>query len=192
MNTANKLTILRILITPVFFAVLCIPFPHRHIPALLLFIGAAITDGMDGSIARKRGIVTDFGKFLDPLADKMLTTAAYLAFIYLGYGFGIVAVTFIILTREFLIMSLRLVSVGNGLVISAGFAAKLKTVFQMIAIITIIVMEYAIWLFLGGFPPICFWIRVAYSVILWFTVVLAVVSGVQYFYQNKNQIDYKT
>ena len=111
-------------------------FPFHYLVSLLIFIGASLTDLFDGRIARERGLVTDFGKFLDPLADKMLTTAAFLGFIALDIGYGAVWVAFIVLFREFAVSSIRLIaSTAGGKVIAANIWGKLKTVFQMIAII---------------------------------------------------------
>ena len=87
MNLPNKLTILRIVMTPIFMAAMIIEFPHHYIVALVLFVVASLTDLLDGKIARARGLVTNFGKFLDPLADKMLTTAAFLAFLAIYSAF---------------------------------------------------------------------------------------------------------
>ena len=89
MNLPNKLTVLRLIMTPFFLLALLVEFPHHMLVALILFAAASITDYIDGNMARKHNLVTDFGKFLDPLADKMLTTAAFLGFIQLGIGVGI-------------------------------------------------------------------------------------------------------
>ena len=94
MNLPNKLTVLRIILTPVFMLTLVWEFPFHYLVSMLIFIGAALTDLFDGKIARKRGLITDFGKFLDPLADKMLTTAAFLGFIALDIGYGAVWIAF--------------------------------------------------------------------------------------------------
>ena len=136
MNTPNKLTIARIIATPVFMAALMIEFPYHYTVALLLFIAASLTDMIDGKMARKYGLITDFGKFLDPLADKMLTTAAFLGFIKMGIGWQVTWIAFIVLFREFLISSLRLVVVSSGgKVIAANIWGKCKTVSQMAGII---------------------------------------------------------
>ena len=131
MNTPNKLTVARIIITPFFLAALIVQFPHHYLAALILFAAASVTDLVDGKMARKHNLITDFGKFLDPLADKMLTTAAFLGFIELGIGHGITWISFIVLLREFLITSLRLISAGRGRVIAANIWGKCKTVSQM-------------------------------------------------------------
>ena len=141
MNTPNKLTVARIIATPFFMASMLFVFLYHYLVALVLFICASLTDLIDGKIARKRNLVTDFGKFLDPLADKMLTTAAYLGFISI-YGetpkfcWQVTAITFIILFREFMVSSIRLIAQSSGgKVIAANIWGKAKTVSQMVGII---------------------------------------------------------
>ena len=120
MNTPNKLTIARIIATPVFVAAMLIDFPYHYLVATILFIAASLTDMIDGKMARKYNLITDFGKFLDPLADKMLTTAAFLGFIALDIGYGAVWIAFIVLFREFAVSSVRLIaSTSGGKVIAA-------------------------------------------------------------------------
>ncbi len=188
MNLPNKLTVLRILMTPLFLLALLIPFPHHLLVALVLFAAASITDAIDGHIARSQNLITDFGKFLDPLADKMLTTAAFLGFIKLGLGVGIVWITFIVLIREFLITSLRLVSAGKGTVIAANIWGKAKTVSQMCAIIFTIFGQYLLSLFENAAVlETC--VNVVTNVTLWISAVLTVISGVVYMVQNAKFID---
>lgn len=186
MNLPNKLTILRICMSPVFLLVLLIDFPHHLLVALILFSVASITDFVDGQIARSRGLITDFGKFLDPLADKMLTTAAFLGFLELGFGTGIVWITFIVLIREFLIVSLRLVSSGQGKVIAANNWGKTKTVSQMVAIILVIFSEYIISTGITGQASEI--IRHICSAVLWLSALLAVISGIIYVKDNRQFI----
>lgn len=188
MNTPNKLTVMRIIMTPFFLAALLINFPHHHLVALLLFITASVTDLVDGKLARKYNLITDFGKFLDPLADKMLTTAAFLAFIQLGIGHGITWITFIILIREFLITSLRLISAGKGNVIAANIWGKLKTVAQMSSIIFILASQYFMELF-PNVPYAGMIIMIITDIVLWACAVLTVISGMTYVVQNKQFID---
>ena len=117
-------------------AALMIDFPYHYTVALILFIAASLTDMIDGKMARKYNMITDFGKFLDPLADKMLTTAAFLGFIKMDIGWQVTWIAFIVLFREFLISSLRLVVVSSGgKVIAANIWGKCKTVSQMVGII---------------------------------------------------------
>lgn len=188
MNTPNKLTVLRIIMTPLFMASLLIEFPHHYLVALILFALASVTDFIDGNMARKYNLITDFGKFLDPLADKMLTTAAFLAFIELKIGHGIVWITFIVLIREFLITSLRLISSGKGKVIAANMWGKCKTVSQMVSIIYVLASQYFLSVFAAGesVTAIC---SVITDTVLWISAVMTVISGVVYVKQNKDFID---
>jgi len=192
MNTPNKLTILRILMTPLFMVALLVPFlePHNIIIALAIFAIASITDTIDGNLARKHNLITDFGKFLDPLADKMLTTSAFLCFIQLGWGWGITWITFIVLVREFFITSLRLVSLGSGKVVAANIWGKLKTISQMVAIIAVMAFEYFISVFEITGTLACA-MRIVYDICLWASAILAVISGVIYFWDNRSYINTK-
>jgi len=193
MNLPNKLTVLRICMTPFFLLALLLDFPHHYLVALVLFAAASITDAIDGHLARSRNLITDFGKFLDPLADKMLTTAAFLGFIKLGLGVGIVWITFIVLIREFLITSLRLISAGKGTVIAANIWGKAKTVSQMLAIILTIFGQYLLSLFVPMNLPniglLLSVVNVVTNLTLWISAILTVVSGVVYVIQNKGFID---
>lgn len=188
MNLPNKLTVARIVATPVFMLFMLLGFKGHYIVALLLFIAASLTDMFDGQYARKHNIVTDFGKFLDPLADKMLTTAAFIAFTYKGIGEGTVWVLFIILFREFLISSLRLVAVSSGgKVIAANMWGKLKTVSQMVTIIYIltaeIVKEFIQISWLSGI------LDGLATALLWITAALTVVSGAIYLWNGRDFVN---
>ncbi len=190
MNTPNKLTIARIIATPVFMAALMIEFPYHYTAALLLFAGASLTDMIDGKMARKYGLITDFGKFLDPLADKMLTTAAFLGFIKMGIGWQVTWIAFIVLFREFLISSLRLVVVSSGgKVIAANIWGKCKTVSQMAGIIFAL-LAYALISDFGingsGFVLAC---DIIISILFWVSAVLCIISGVIYLLDSKDYID---
>ena len=140
MNTPNKLTLARMIATPIFMATMLIDFPYHYLVSLILFTAASLTDMIDGKMARKYNLVTDFGKFLDPLADKMLTTSAYLGFMFLfarmqHFGWQMTTIVFIVLFREFMVSSLRLVTANAGLVVAANIWGKLKTVSQMVGLI---------------------------------------------------------
>ena len=190
MNTPNKLTIARIIATPVFMAALMIEFPYHYTVALLLFAGASLTDMIDGKMARKYGLITDFGKFLDPLADKMLTTAAFLGFIKMGIGWQVTWIAFIVLFREFLISSLRLVVVSSGgKVIAANIWGKSKTVSQMAGIIFAL-LAYALISDFGingsGFILAG---DIIISILFWVSAVLCIISGVIYLLDSKDYID---
>lgn len=185
------------ILTPVFMLTLLWNFPFHYLVSLVIFIAASITDYLDGKIARARGLVTDFGKFLDPIADKMLTTAAFLGFIALGIGQGTVWVTFIVLLREFMVASVRLVAASSGgKVIAANIWGKVKTVFQMIAIIFALTARQfveiinipAVVKFFGGdavVATIDFVLGIATTVLIWVSAVLCVLSGVIYLVDNK-------
>ncbi len=189
MNLPNKLTVLRLIMTPLFLFSLITDFTGHYIVALVLFCLASLTDFVDGNLARKNNLVTDFGKFLDPLADKMLTTSAFLGFIQLDIGFGITWITFIVLVREFLITSLRLVSSGKGTVIAANIWGKAKTVSQMAAIIVAIAGRYTSELI--GSALVTAGIDLFTNLVLWVSTILTVISGVIYVLQNKKYIDPK-
>lgn len=182
MNLPNKLTVLRVILTPIFMVTLLWDFKFHYAVSLLIFIVASLTDMLDGKIARSRGLVTDFGKFLDPLADKMLTTAAFLGFIPLNIGAGVVWMAFIVLFREFAISSIRLIAVSSGgKVIAANIWGKLKTVFQMIAIIFALTAKTAT----EFFPVLEGPLGVITTILLWISTVLCIISGAVYLADNK-------
>lgn len=190
MNLPNKLTVTRVAMTPFFMAAMLIEFPHHYLAALLIFIAASLTDLLDGRIARAKNIVTNFGKFLDPLADKMLTTAAFLAFLAKGFGAGIAWVLFIVLFREFMIASLRLVAVSSDSkkVIAANIWGKVKTVTQMAAIIFGIAVMYFNESIAPLFPVLgraSAALDCAFSVTMWISTFFAVVSGIIYMKDNR-------
>ncbi len=189
MNLPNRLTVLRIIMTPLFMAAMLIEFPFHYPVALILFAVASFTDMLDGKIARARNIVTNFGKFLDPLADKMLTTAAFIGFLAKGFGVGIVWVLFIVLFREFMISSLRLVVVSSdkSKVIAANIYGKLKTVTQMSAIIFgLLVLSLTPVIDGTTIKPV---LDIVFNVLLWASTVAAVVSGVIYMKDSFEFID---
>jgi len=191
MNTPNKLTIFRIILTPVFLAALLIEFPQHYLVATLLFVIASITDLIDGKMARKHNLITTLGKLLDPLADKVLVTAALLAFIKLGLCD--VWAVMIILAREFLITSIRMVATTQGVVIPANIYGKVKTVLQMVAIISILGFSWLTGLLadfnvLPAFIAQNIWIL--YEVLIWASVVMTVVSGVIYVKDTRKVVDF--
>ncbi|MBE6799296.1 MAG: CDP-diacylglycerol--glycerol-3-phosphate 3-phosphatidyltransferase [Ruminococcaceae bacterium] len=194
MNLPNRLTVLRIIMTPLFMAAMLIDFPHHYLVALVLFAVASFTDMLDGKIARARNLVTNFGKFLDPLADKMLTTAAFLAFLKEGFGLGIAWVLFIVLFREFMIASLRLVVVSSDSkkVIAANIWGKVKTVSQMAAIIFGISVMYfndTLAGLLSAPAAVSEVLVVVYNVLLWVSTVFAIISGVIYMKDSFEFVD---
>lgn len=192
MNTPNKLTLARIIATPFFMFTMLVDFKYHYTVSLILFVLASITDAIDGNMARKYNLVTSFGKFLDPLADKMLTTAAFLGFIsmYAGtkYCWQLTAITFIVLFREFAVSSVRLVVVSSGgKVIAANIWGKLKTVTQMVGIVLALFAYVLISDFgLVKIQTVC---DIIINVIFWISAVLCVISGVIYLSGSKEYID---
>ena len=191
MNLPNKLTVLRIILTPAFMLTLLVEFPYHGFVAAFIFLVAAVTDFLDGKIARSMGLVTDFGKFLDPLADKMITTAAFLGFIALDIGYGSVWIAFIVLFREFMVSSIRLIAVSsNGKVIAANIWGKLKTGSQLVAIF-FSVIGYQIVKIMAetSTDPVAVAstadiVAIITTVMLWASTAICVISGVVYFVQN--------
>ncbi|MBR5489835.1 MAG: CDP-diacylglycerol--glycerol-3-phosphate 3-phosphatidyltransferase [Oscillospiraceae bacterium] len=142
MNLANKLTLLRIALVPVFLIVLYWGFPFSNWVALLVFIIASVTDFLDGHIARSRNMITDFGKFMDPLADKMLVMAAMCWFVQSGEMWGWVLA--LVLLREFAVSGMRLVAVEQGKVIAAAWSGKIKTASTMVCICLMLAFNISI------------------------------------------------
>ena len=179
MNTPNKLTLLRIALVPfflLFFALKWYPL------ALFVYLSAALTDMADGAIARKNGLVTDFGKFLDPLADKILVMSALVTFIE-ALRVSSLAIL-IILAREFLVTSLRLVAAPRGVVIAADNLGKLKTTLQMIWVIGVLLYlsVTSLFKFSDGFLAVG---GVVIDAFLWMIVAVTVLSGANYIYRNR-------
>ena len=171
MNLPNKLTMMRILLIPVFMVVLYLDFPGANYAALAIFIVASLTDLLDGKIARKYNLVTDFGKFADPLADKMLVTAAMLWFVEIGQMPAWALL--IVIVREFAVSGLRMIASDKGRVIAAGWSGKVKTASTMVCICVMLV-----------FPGIRMLNLLCVAVI----VVTTLYSGVEYFVLNKDVI----
>lgn len=188
MNLPNKLTVLRIALVPLFMMFLLWSFPFHYAGALLVFIVASLTDYFDGQIARSQNLVTNLGKFLDPIADKMLTTAAFLVFLALGVTD--VWAVMLVMTREFMVTSVRLMAAKDGTVVAASFSGKLKTVAQYIAIIAM--MTALLWQDMAGtyfvtLPSLATSLPILVSqILIWISVALTCVSGVQYFLQFRH------
>ena len=175
MNLPNKLTVLRVLLIPFFvWAALGDPVPgYSKYIAVLIFIVASLTDLLYGKIARKYGLVTNFGKFMDPLADKLLVCAALICLVSCGMLSAWMVI--VIISREFIISGFRLVASDNGVVIAANYWGKFKTTFQMLMIIVLL-------LDLGGvFDMIG-------QILTWVALILTVVSLVDYVIKNKHVI----
>lgn len=176
LNLPNKLTVLRMILTPIFvFLFLWEKLPYHYIWGTLVFILGSLTDFADGKIARKYQMITTFGKLTDPIADKMLTTAALL--IFLDLGLCSVWIPLIVLTREFAVASIRMLASAQGVVIPANIWGKLKTVSQML--FTVAIMLLLILTDSGVLPP-TFPVTAVSGVLLWITAVLTVISGVIY------------
>lgn len=184
MNLPNKLTVARIILTPFYLAAMVMNFKYHYLVAAVIFIVASITDFLDGKIARKNNLVTTFGKLCDPVADKMLTTAALLAFMQLGLCN--IWIVMIILTREFLVTSFRLVASAQGVVIAAGIWGKLKTASQMIFSIVIMLGIHFVDAFGRDFDTFSF----ISNILLWITAFLTVISGIKYLVDGKKVIDF--
>ena len=132
MNTANKLTMLRVVLIPVYLVLWHLDFPSNNYAALAVFVIASLTDLLDGYIARRYDKITDFGKFMDPLADKVLVLTAMICFCAMGRMPAWAVV--IVMAREFAVSGLRLVAVDNGRVIAAGWSGKVKTASTMVCL----------------------------------------------------------
>jgi CDP-diacylglycerol--glycerol-3-phosphate 3-phosphatidyltransferase len=189
MNLPNTLTVSRIALTVAFLAAIFNPFPHHLTVALAIFIGAGITDYLDGAIARKRKMITNFGVLMDPLADKILTCSAFVAFVERGYVAAWMVVA--IVARELAITGLRLVAASRQVVLAAEGYGKHKTITQIAAIISILVQAcYIDWGRAGalvfGWPifgvPWVHWIT---ELLVWFAVALTFVSGALYLWRNR-------
>lgn len=192
LNVPNLLTIARIFITPVFLAVILIEsLPHRFLIACLIFSIGAITDAVDGHLARKNNQITNFGKFLDPIADKVLTTAALLAFMQMGLCN--IWIVMLVLIREFAIASVRMISAANGVVIPANIWGKIKTITQMTFTILIMLLG-EVWELVAEFDAVLFERLPDLSLIsnglLWITAIFTVLSGVIYLKDSRKIIDF--
>ena len=179
------LTVLRVLLVPLFLAFLLVGrIPAHYLLALIVFLAASVTDSLDGYLARNNSQVTTFGKFLDPLADKILVLSAMISFIELGLCGSLVVV--IMIAREFMVTSLRLVAVsGDGTVIAAGMLGKVKTAVQMVSIVLILILcMLSEWSLLPAFVSV----PVIAEVLMWVSAVLSVVSGAQYIWKNRTAI----
>jgi CDP-diacylglycerol--glycerol-3-phosphate 3-phosphatidyltransferase len=172
MNLANKLTVLRIFLIPVFMIFLLNEIPYGKSIAAGIFIIAAITDILDGHFARKRNEITNLGRFMDPLADKLLVSAALISLVQMGKLSSWIVV--IIIGREFTISILRAVAATEGMVIAASWWGKAKTIFQIIAIISLLINNFP-------FSYINFPFD---TIMIWIAVIFTIVSGVDYIIIN--------
>lgn len=207
MNLANKLTMFRIIIVPFFVFFMCFTgIEHRYLYALILFILASLTDMLDGKIARKYNMITSFGKFLDPLADKILVAAALVCFVELRWTSA--WVVFIILTREFVVSGVRLVAAGSEkkVVIPAGWLGKIKTAVTMVAICVILFLHILVGFgvifddfgvifddrqYIAGVQGAYFPIQLISDILMYASAALTLASGVKYLYDYREFIDPK-
>lgn len=174
MNLANKITIFRVFLVPLFMIALYSNVEYSTIIAAIIFIFASLTDTLDGYIARSRNLVTNFGKFADPLADKILVSAALISLSDLGKIPGWVVV--VIIAREFTITGFRTIAVSEGITIAASSLGKIKTITQLIAIIFLLLNNYPFNLINFPFDMI----------MLYISLIFTVISGVDYIYKNKS------
>ncbi|MGG7175972.1 CDP-diacylglycerol--glycerol-3-phosphate 3-phosphatidyltransferase [Clostridium paraputrificum] len=192
MNLANKLTLVRILLVPVFLVFLAVKdIPYGTYIATVIFILASLTDKLDGYIARSRNQITNFGKFMDPLADKLLVTAALISLVELQVVPSWAAI--IIIAREFAVSGLRTIAAAEGKVIAASWWGKIKTVIQIIAIV-LLLLQVNIYnsAYLTGLvesSDIVYWIFC--NIPGWslnIAVIITLISGYDYFIKNKHTI----
>ncbi|WP_353095248.1 CDP-diacylglycerol--glycerol-3-phosphate 3-phosphatidyltransferase [Tissierella praeacuta] len=176
MNLANKITIFRVFLVPIFMIVLYSSLPYSTYLAAAIFIIASLTDTLDGYIARSRNMVTNFGKFVDPLADKVLVSAALISLVELGKIPGWVVV--LIIAREFTITGFRIIAASEGITIAASPLGKIKTITQLVAIIALLLNNFPFNLINFSFDYIMLYIS------LFFTII----SGVDYIYKNKSAL----
>lgn len=173
MNIANKLTLLRIVLIPVFIVFFYIDVPYKYHFATLVFIIASLTDLFDGKLARKHDIVTNFGKLVDPIADKLLVSSALVMLAALGWVHEIIVI--ILIGREFIVSGLRLLAAAKGVVLAASMLGKIKTVVQIVAICAVLLQD-------GFFRSM----GIPFGeILMWVSVGLAVVSLADYFLKNK-------
>ena len=173
MTTANKLTLARVALIPVFLVILYLDFPYARCAAFGVFVVACLTDFVDGYIARHYNQVTNFGKFMDPIADKLLVMSAFVLLVGDGRMTGVSCI--IILAREFIISGFRLIASDRGMVLAAGKLGKIKTTLQIIAIVLLL---------LNNFPFVYIGIPMD-KIVLAAAVVMTVWSGADYIVKNR-------
>ena len=173
MNLPNKLTLLRVFMIPIFVVFMLVDItPFDNWIALAVFILASLTDLLDGKIARKYNLVTNFGKFMDPLADKLLVCSAMICLVEMHIIPAWIVI--IIIAREFIISGFRLIASDNGVVIAASYSGKFKTVFQMVMIC----------LMIANIPAL----RLLADIVMWVALILTIVSLIDYLWKNKEVV----
>lgn len=188
MNLPNKLTLLRIILVPFFIIAMLVNFPFHYLVAGCIFGVASVTDTLDGKIARSRNLVTDFGKFADPLADKILVLTALVCFLQVGLlgSFGAIPVI-IVLFREFAVFGIRLVAASSGKVVAANIWGKIKTVSQMVGISVIFAMQVVLEVLNAMKVSTGFITEVFYYIgngLIWLSTVFTLISGIIYLKDN--------
>lgn len=185
MNLPNRLTVIRIILTPVFLLLFMADFiPYNNIFALIVFVVAALTDMADGKIARKRNLITNFGKIADPIADKILSSAVLLGLMLLDMCS--IWVVLIILTREFAISAIRISAASQGLVIPANIYGKIKTVMQMVFSILVLLL-LSVQGFLNAEIP---YLSIIVNVMMWILAFVTLFSGLIYMKDSLKVIDF--
>ena len=184
MNLPNKITIGRMFIAPVFLAIYLAGIEHKFLISAIIFALGAITDALDGRIARKNHIVTNFGKLLDPIADKMLVTAGLLAF--MKDGLCNIWIVMVILTRDFAITSLRMIAAAQNVVIPANIGGKIKTVLQMVSFIAVMLMCE-----ISAAFSLDFNMNLISNIMLGITAIVSVISGIVYIADGWKIINFK-
>jgi CDP-diacylglycerol--glycerol-3-phosphate 3-phosphatidyltransferase len=174
MNLANKITLLRVLLVPVFVVVYYLEIPYSNYLAAAIFVIASLTDALDGHIARTRNLITNFGKFADPLADKVLAAAALIVLV--GAGKVPAWIVIVIIAREFAISGFRIIAASEGITIAASKWGKAKTISQLTAIILLL---------MNNFP--FSQIRIPMDIImLYIALILTIISGADYIMKNSH------
>lgn len=194
MNLPNKLTLFRIILVPFLVAALLLDFNHHYLVVGIIFSIASFTDFLDGQIARKKQLITNFGKFADPLADKILVISVLLCFIELRLISCIMVI--IVIAREFLVTSIRLVASCEGKVIAANNFGKAKTISQIVAIILVVILQYILELITMGtistsistYLYLANIFNIIGAVALWISTVFTVISGIIYLKDNVDVI----
>ena len=188
MNLPNKLTLLRIILVPFFIIAMLVNFPFHYLVAGCIFGIASVTDTLDGKIARSRNLVTDFGKFADPLADKILVLTALVCVLQVGLlgSFGAIPVI-IVLFREFAVSGIRLVAASSGKVVAANIWGKIKTVSQMVGISVIFAMQVVLEVLNAMKISTDFVSEVFYYIgngLIWLSTLFTLISGIIYLKDN--------
>ncbi|GAB4347276.1 MAG: CDP-diacylglycerol--glycerol-3-phosphate 3-phosphatidyltransferase [Candidatus Abyssubacteria bacterium] len=187
-NLPNKLTLVRLALAPLFLALLHFDNIYAQLLALITFVGAAITDYYDGKIARARSLETDFGRLMDPLADKILISAAFIYFVG-AYPYIPAWIVTVIIAREFAVSGIRMLAASRGRIVAADKAGKLKTVSQLtviIAILNVIIYQKLLVSVVSYWQTIEFWAKVGIDILVYVTLLMTVYSGFNYMRSNRH------